>query len=64
MSHAAYSGMDSLDTFINNADKETDQWRSGIFNAWGINACDEDVRAIHKSGGLGVMGLASWLAAW
>ncbi len=52
MSHAAYSGMDSLDTFINNADKETDQWRSGLFNAWGINACDEDVRAIHKSGGL------------
>ncbi len=52
MSHMAYSGVDTLDALIANGDKETDHWHRGIFNAWGINACDEDMRAAHKSGGL------------
>lgn len=52
ISHGAYSGVATLDEAMANADKETNGWRAGLFNAWGINATDEDVRAVHRSRGL------------
>lgn len=51
-SHAAYSGQPTLDALITNAAHETDHWRLGAFNAWGINLCDEDIRAVHATDGL------------
>jgi hypothetical protein len=51
-SHAAYSGMATLDEQIRRADQETDNSHIGDFYAWGINLCDEDVRAVHRTGGL------------
>lgn len=53
-SHVGYSGVDSLDTLIQNAQagKEVDHFKIRNFKAWNINLCDEDVIEIHESGGL------------
>jgi hypothetical protein len=51
-SHAGYANTGSLDDFIDNLDNEADLWRKASFNAWSINASDEDIRMIHSSHGL------------
>lgn len=51
-SHAAYSGVATLDSMIAHASSETDTWRIGAFNGWGINLADEDIRAVHATDGL------------
>lgn len=52
LSHTGYNGVGSLDELMAYAPGEKDDWHSGAFNAWSINACDEDVRMVHASGGL------------
>lgn len=52
MSHGAYAGVPTLNALIAAEDLENDHWHRGAFNAWGINACDEDIRMIHKTRGL------------
>lgn len=52
MSHAGYSGIGSLDELIQNADKEDDHYHAPPYYAWNINACDEDIRLAHATGGL------------
>ena len=52
MSHGAYSGVGTFDELIAAQDNESDNWCIGAWRAWGLNACDDDVRAIHASGGL------------
>ncbi|MEL6177403.1 MAG: hypothetical protein AAFS10_00550 [Myxococcota bacterium] len=52
MSHGAYSGVATLDEMIDHEDHENDTWCIGAYRAWGLNAADEDMRAIHASGGL------------
>ncbi len=53
-SQVGYSGIDGLDTLIENAKngKEDDNFRVQGFKAWNINLCDEDVIEIHDSEGL------------
>jgi hypothetical protein len=51
-SHGAYSGIGTLDEVIEAADLETDSRHIGDFYAWGINLCDDDVRAVHRTQGL------------
>jgi hypothetical protein len=51
-SHGAYSGIGTLDEVIESADLERDNRHIGDFYAWGINLCDDDVRAVHRTGGL------------
>lgn len=53
-SQVGYSGIDGLDTLIQNAKdgRETDDFRVNGFKAWNINLCDEDVIEIHDSEGL------------
>jgi len=53
-SQVGYSGIDGLDTLIQNAKdgKENDDFRVQGFKAWNINLCDEDVIEIHDSEGL------------
>jgi hypothetical protein len=51
-SHAAYSGVGTLDEMIANAHLEDNDWCLGAFRAWNINASDDDMRAIHDSEGL------------
>ncbi|MEQ9413188.1 MAG: hypothetical protein RIF39_05130, partial [Cyclobacteriaceae bacterium] len=53
-SQVGYSGIDGLDTLIQNAKegKEDDDFRVQGFKAWNINLCDEDVIEIHDSEGL------------
>jgi len=53
-SQVGYSGIDGLDTLIQNAKegKEEDDFRVQGFKAWNINLCDEDVIEIHDSEGL------------
>lgn len=53
-SQVGYSGIDGLDTLIQNAKdgKESDDFRVQGFKAWNINLCDEDVIEIHNSEGL------------
>lgn len=52
MSHIGYNGIGTLDELVEYAPGERDDWHSGAFNAWSINACDEDVRMVHASGGM------------
>ncbi len=55
-SHVAYSGVEKLQTLIDNLDKEKDKVTANRFghdfNCWNINICDEDVVMIFKTGGL------------
>ncbi|GAB1445643.1 MAG: hypothetical protein KF860_01710 [Cyclobacteriaceae bacterium] len=53
-SQVGYSGIDRLDTQIENTKngKENDSFRVQGFKAWNINLCDEDVIEIHDSEGL------------
>lgn len=51
-SHAAYSGVSSLEQLIHDAHLEHDRWHSGPFYAWNINLSDDDVRQVHKTEGL------------
>lgn len=55
-SHVAYSGVEKIQTLVNNLDKEKDgvsAKRFGHeFNCWSINVCDEDIIMIFKTGGL------------
>lgn len=51
-SHAAYSGVRSLDAFIRDGHKEDDAWRLGPYYAWNLHCCDEDLLMILKSRGL------------
>lgn len=51
-SHGAWSGVETLDGLIANEANEDDNWHMGIGNAWGINLSAEDMRAVHRSGGL------------
>ena len=53
-SQVGYSGIDGLDTLVQNAKdgKEADNFRVRGFKAWNINLCDEDVIEIHDSEGL------------
>ena len=51
-SHTGYSGVANLDELIKHQDQEHDHWHLDNFRAWGINACDEDVRMVHDSDGL------------
>ncbi|MEJ2593778.1 MAG: hypothetical protein P8100_01285 [bacterium] len=55
-SHVAYSGVEKLQTLIDNLDKEKDNVTANRFghdfNCWNINICDEDVVMIFKTGGL------------
>ena len=53
-SQVGYSGIDSLESLIKNAQagKESDNFQVDGFKAWNINLCDEDVIEIHQSVGL------------
>ncbi len=51
-SHAAYSGVATLEQLMRDADREDDSWLRGEFYAWGLNMCDEDVRMVHRTGGM------------
>lgn len=50
-SHAALNGKDTLSDLKKSYDKGH-VLENEYFNTWSINLCDEDVRYIHKSGGL------------
>lgn len=51
-SHAAYSGINTLDELIDNAPKEHDNWSKDGYYSWNINVCDDDVRMVHQTDGL------------
>lgn len=54
-SHCGYSGIDTLQTHIDNGDLEKDDYtdeKTGKFNAWNINICDEDIEMILKTRGI------------
>ncbi len=51
-SHVAYSGIETLERLIANADHENDHWHAPPFYAWNINASAEDVRMVHQTDGL------------
>ncbi len=53
-SQVGYSGVDGLDTLVQNAKdgREEDDFNVNGFKAWNINLCDEDVIEIHDSEGL------------
>ena len=51
-SHVGYSGVPTLDEHIGSALEEDDNFFAGEFNAWGINVCDEDLRMVHRTGGM------------
>jgi hypothetical protein len=51
-SHAAYSGVASLDELLAHEPQENDHWHAPPYYAWSINCCDEDVRMIWQTGGL------------
>ena len=51
-SHAAYSGVSTLQELIDNEGHESDDWHVKGFNGWNLNVADEDVRIVHESGGL------------
>lgn len=51
-SHAAYSGIASIDQLIRDADLENDNFHSPPFYAWNINVSDDDVRMVWESHGL------------
>ncbi len=52
LSHAAYSGVATLDELIANVGKEDDNFHSPPFYAWNINVSDDDVRIVHETGGV------------
>ncbi len=52
MSHAAYSGIQTFEELIENADRENDHYHAPPFYAWNINVCDEDIRLVHETRGL------------
>jgi hypothetical protein len=51
-SHIGYSGVATLAQLIDDAGKEDDHYFPDGYNAWGINVCDEDIRIVHRTGGL------------
>lgn len=53
-SHCGYSGIPSLDKHIELENQEKDDYcdETGLFNAWNINMCDEDIEMIVKTRGL------------
>lgn len=51
-SHASYSNVQTLDELIEFSDQEDDHTHRGSFYSWNINVCDDDVRMVHKTGGL------------
>lgn len=53
-SHCGYGGIKTLDEFIKNEPNEDDGTFDPTerFYAWNINLCDEDIRMVHKTGGL------------
>jgi microsomal dipeptidase-like Zn-dependent dipeptidase len=55
-SHVAYSGVEKIQTMVDNLDKEVDGAQAERFghkfNCWNINVCDEDILMIFKTGGL------------
>jgi microsomal dipeptidase-like Zn-dependent dipeptidase len=55
-SHCGYSGLRTLEAHIKacQGGKECDDYfdSSGMYNAWNINMCDEDILMIFKTGGL------------
>lgn len=52
MSHAAYSGVATLDALIAHGDREDDHYHSPPFYAWNINLSDEDMRVVHETHGV------------
>ncbi len=52
VSHACYSGIQTLEAMEANVDKENDHWHVAPFYAWNINLCDEDIEVIFESRGL------------
>ncbi len=54
-SHCGYSGMDRLQDLIDNYECEVDDYtdpKTGKFNAWNINVCNEDIEIILKTRGI------------
>lgn len=53
-SHCGYSGRKTLDEHIKKLSEEKDEYfdETGLFNAWNINMCDEDIKMIFKTNGL------------
>ncbi len=54
-SHCGYSGIESLEEHIRCEKEEKDDYsdkKSGKFNAWNINMCDEDIEMIVKTRGM------------
>lgn len=53
-SHCGYSGIATLKQLVENQPSEKDEYfdPSGLFNAWNINICDEDIKMIFKTRGL------------
>ncbi len=51
-SHAAYSGVRSLDAMIRDQHKEDDHWKIGPYYAWTLHCSDEDILMILKTKGL------------
>ena len=54
-SHCGYSGRKTLQDHITDQNLETDNWKdkeAGLFNAWNINMCDEDIEIILETKGL------------
>lgn len=52
LSHAAYSGVSTLDELIARASLENDHYHSPPYYAWNINVSDEDMRIVHETGGV------------
>lgn len=51
-SHAAYSGVRSLEAMIRDAPREDDNWKIGPYYAWTLHCSDDDILMIHKTRGL------------
>jgi len=53
-SHCGYSGRATLNDHMKKLHEEKDEYfdETGMFNAWNINMCDEDIKMIFKTDGL------------
>lgn len=51
-SHAAYSGVRSLEAMMRDASREDDNWKIGPYYAWTLHCSDEDILKIHETHGL------------
>lgn len=52
LSHAGYSGVESLEEMISHAPLEDDHWHIGPYYAWNLNFCAEDIRMVLETGGI------------